>query len=309
MYKIFGFRRDEALGRVALVEFSTPAERGETYVYLLGSFNAFNEGSFRMSKAGSRWRIKTELPEGIWYYGFSVDGSYTTDPENPEKTTYKRRSYKFKRTTSVARIVGEEEAFHIPSLLYLYTFSTRTHVLLRTKRGRVKGAALIANEKVPMQRKGSDDLFDYFEVVVPAEKKMKYSFEAQMEDGRIGYLGPFEATPSEIDAPSWVLESVFYQIMPDRFAKGLKRKGPFTRDENSHGGDLRGIRDHLNHLLELGVNGLYLTPLFESKTYHGYDVEDYFHVAQRLGGDGEFDALVRELKGMGIRLILDGVFH
>ena len=309
MYKIFGFRRDEALGRVALVEFSTPAERGETYAYLLGSFNAFNEGSFRMSKAGSRWRIETELPEGIWYYGFSVDGSYKTDPENPEKTTYKRRSYRFECTASVARLAGDEEVFHIPSLLYLYTFSTRTHVLLRAKRGRVEGAALIAKEKVPMQKKGSDGLFDYFEAVLPAEKKMEYSFEAQMKDGRIGYLGPFEATPSEIGAPSWVLESVFYQVMPDRFAIGLKNKESPTGGENSHGGDLRGIRDHLNHLLELGVNGLYLTPLFESKTYHGYDVEDYFHVARRLGGDGEFDALVRELKGMGIRLILDGVFH
>ncbi len=309
MYKIFGFRKDKALGRVALVEFSTPVEREETYAYLLGSFNAFNEGSFRMSKAGGRWKIETELPEGLWHYAFSWTGATQPTLRTRKKTTYKRRSYKFERTASVARITGDEEVFHVPSLLYLYTFSTRTHVLLRAKGGSMEGVALITNEKVPMQKKGSDGLFDYFEAVVPAEKRMEYSFEAQMKDGRIEYLGSFEAIPSEIGASSWVLESVFYQIMPDRFAIGLKRKGLPAKGENSHGGDLRGIRDHLNHLLELGVDGLYLTPIFESKTYNGYDVEDYSHVARRLGGDEEFDVLVRELKGMGIRLIFDGVFH
>ena len=309
MYKIFGFRGDETFGRVALVEFSTPVEGDETYAYLLGSFNAFNEGSFRMMRDGRRWRLKVELPEGTWYYGFSVGGNYTADPENPEKTTYKRDSYKFERTASVATITGDEEVLHVPSLLYLYTFSDRTHVLLRAKRGRVKEAMFVADGRVPMRRKGKDSLFEYFEVVVPVGGRMEYSFEITMGDGETRYLGPFEAVPQRISAPEWVLGTVFYQIMPDRFAMGLESKDPVTGDENLYGGDLRGVRNHLDHLSRLGVNGLYLTPIFESKTYHGYDVEDYFHVAGRLGGDAEFEPLVRELKARGIKLVLDGVFH
>ncbi|NJE26205.1 hypothetical protein E3E22_06145 [Thermococcus sp. MV5] len=56
MYKIFGFRNDEYLGKVGIVEFSIP--KSGTYAYLLGNFNAFNEGSFRMEGQGSRWSIK-----------------------------------------------------------------------------------------------------------------------------------------------------------------------------------------------------------------------------------------------------------
>ncbi|HIP75091.1 MAG TPA: alpha-glycosidase, partial [Thermococcus paralvinellae] len=73
MYKIFGFKNDKYLGKVAEVEFSM-LKRG-SYAYLLGNFNAFNEGSFRMREKGDRWSIKIELPEGVWYYAFSIDGN------------------------------------------------------------------------------------------------------------------------------------------------------------------------------------------------------------------------------------------
>ena len=109
MYKILEFEDDEDLGKVAQVEFSTP-KRG-SYAYLLGNFNTFNGGSFRMKEKGDRWTIKVELPEGIWYYLFSIDGNLTLDFGNNEKAVYGRLSYKFEQITNVAKIFSGEE-FH-----------------------------------------------------------------------------------------------------------------------------------------------------------------------------------------------------
>lgn len=96
--------------------------------------------------------------------------------------------------------------------------------------------------------------------------------------------------------------------MPDRFAKGRDHEPPFLSWEY-YGGDLWGIVEKIDHLEELGVNALYLTPIFESMTYHGYDITDYLRVAERLGGEEAFRELVKALKSRDIKLVLDGVFH
>ena len=308
VYKIFGFECDERFGRVAVVEFSIPAG-GEPYAYLLGSFNAFNEGSFRMARSDGRWKINVELPEGLWYYAFSLGGEFNVDPENQMGKEYKRLSYKFEREASVAEVKGPGRLFHRPSLTYLYSFAGRTHILLRTEGGLATSATLKLNgEKVEMRPKAGDELFDYWEAVLPGEGALEYSFEVETGEGFEG-LGPFSAVPERLEAPAWVLDRVFYQVMPDRFAVGIAEKELPLKGESFYGGDLRGLREHLGHLKALGINAIYLTPIFESMSYHGYDVIDYFHTAERLGGDGEFDALIRELKGLDVRLILDGVFH
>jgi len=309
VYKIFGFKESETFGRVALVEFSFPYD-GRSYAYLLGNFNAFNEGSFRMKRDGDQWRVRMELPEGVWRYAFSAGGEFILDPENPEKECYRRRSYKFEREVSLARIVGEEVAFHRPALLYLYSFAGRTHVLLRAKKRRISGVLLHADgRKIRMSRKATGEVFEYYEAVLPGQKKLEYSFEVFLNDGETLTLGPFEATPFELDAPPWVLSRVFYQVMLDRFAVGIEEKEMPLEGEFFHGGDLLGMGEKLDHLENLGVNALYLTPIFESMTYHGYDVKDYFRVARRLGGDEAFEELLKSLKEKDIRLILDGVFH
>ncbi|NJE77314.1 alpha amylase N-terminal ig-like domain-containing protein [Thermococcus sp. ES12] len=309
MYKIFGSKPDWRFGRVAEVEFSIPA-RGK-YAYLLGSFNAFNEGSFRMTRKGDRWSIKIELPEGIWHYGFSVDGEFLMDPENPDVETYRRLSYKLEKEASVARIVGEGEFFHRPSATYLYSIAGRTHVVFRAARRKASGVLLITGEaKIRMRLKARDGLFEYFEAVLPGKGPLEYSFIVESE-GKTIELGPFEAKPYRYNAPGWIYERVFYQIMPDRFERGLPGtpRGRAFAGEGFHGGDLAGIIKRLDHLEDLGVNALYLTPIFGSMTYHRYDVTDYFNVDTKLGGWGVFRELVRELKKRDIKLILDGVFH
>lgn len=117
--------------------------------------------------------------------------------------------------------------------------------------------------------------------------------------------------------PEWVKDAVFYQIFPERFANGDPSNDPpgtqpwgGTPDrDNFFGGDLPGIIDHLDYLQDLGVNALYLNPIFKAGTNHRYDTQDYFQIDPALGDDATFDELVRQLHIRGMRIILDGVFN
>ncbi|ABL78855.1 glycoside hydrolase family 13 protein [Thermofilum pendens] len=305
MYRVLGFRDDVYLGRVVKAEFSAPRE-GE-YAYLLGNFNAFNEGSFRMRGAGDRWVVEVELPEGVWYYLFSLGGRRAVDPENPETTVYSRRAYKFEERVSVAKLLGfdpascngfcEEALYHYPSLTYVYPFGGVLFVRLRALRGSLQKAFLVVDgRRLEMRLKARDEVFDYYEASLEAGGEVSYYFEV-LGGGRLHRYGEFsvdvKSLESLIRVPEWVYGSVFYQIMPDRFAEG----------------GLEEIAERLNHVSGLGANALYLTPIFESTTYHGYDVVDYYRVAGRLGGDEAFGRLLAELKKRGMRVVLDGVFH
>jgi len=129
-------------------------------------------------------------------------------------------------------------------------------------------------------------------------------------------------------APAWVRDAVFYQIFPDRFADGdptnnvvdgayLYRGRPVVarpwgatpRREYAaiefFGGDLQGITQRLDYLADLGVNALYLNPIFEAPSNHKYDVADYEHVDPHLGGDAGLAALRRALDERAMHLVLD----
>lgn len=135
---------------------------------------------------------------------------------------------------------------------------------------------------------------------------------------------------ADYQSPDWVRRSVFYQIFPDRFADGDPesnvRDGEFAyRDEIArarrwgeppsasglarsiefYGGDLPGILSRLDYLSDLGVNALYLTPIFTAFSNHRYDVGDYFNVDPHLGGNAALAALRRATAEREIRLMLD----
>lgn len=118
-------------------------------------------------------------------------------------------------------------------------------------------------------------------------------------------------------APEWLADAVFYQIFPERFANGDRSLDPPevepwdavpTRD-NFLGGDLQGIIDHLDHLVGLGVNALYLTPIFEARTNHRYDAVDYFSIDHRLGDLDTFRRFLDACHARGIRVVLDAVLN
>ena len=127
------------------------------------------------------------------------------------------------------------------------------------------------------------------------------------------------ATPAN---PNWINSAVFYQIFPDRFAKSGKiditpdwayprewnllprGRGKFTGQE-LYGGDLYGVQEHLDHITDLGVNGIYFTPIFPSRSNHRYDATSFDHVDPVLGGDKAFQSLIKVAKKKGIRILGD----
>jgi cyclomaltodextrinase / maltogenic alpha-amylase / neopullulanase len=112
--------------------------------------------------------------------------------------------------------------------------------------------------------------------------------------------------------PDWAYGTVIYQIFVDRFARGGIQPGPhrwLTPGELNGfaGGNLRGVIDRLDYLVELGVSALWLTPIFRTTTYHGYDTTDYYTVDPRFGSNADLAALVRAAHARGLRVILDFV--
>lgn len=117
--------------------------------------------------------------------------------------------------------------------------------------------------------------------------------------------------------PEWVKDAVFYQIFPDRFARGQRLSKPTNllswqsapSEQGYHGGDLLGIVEHLDYLVELGVNALYLTPIFQSASNHRYHTHDYYTVDPLLGGNDALRKLVAAAHAKNVRVVLDGVFN
>ena len=119
--------------------------------------------------------------------------------------------------------------------------------------------------------------------------------------------------------PEWVKHAVFYQIFPDRFARSTRIQHPPginfrawgspPAEQGFQGGDLLGVVDHLDHLAELGVNALYLNPVFASASNHRYHTFDYFSVDPLLGGDAGLRELLDAAHARDMRVVLDGVFN
>ncbi len=122
-------------------------------------------------------------------------------------------------------------------------------------------------------------------------------------------------------------QDVLYILMPDRFADGNSKlehqKGlaAYTVDRNEpslrHGGDLEGIRQHLDYFNELGVTALWLTPVLENNTpdhgrhstYHGYATTDYYRVDPRFGTNADYRRLVDEAHSKGLKVVMDMIFN
>ncbi len=117
--------------------------------------------------------------------------------------------------------------------------------------------------------------------------------------------------------PDWVQDAIFYQIFPDRFANGNPANDPANVQPwgsaptvwGFQGGDLPGIIQKFDYLLDLGINAIYLTPIFQATTNHRYNATDYFKIDNKLGTLDDFHALINIAHEHGIRVILDGVFN
>jgi cyclomaltodextrinase / maltogenic alpha-amylase / neopullulanase len=145
---------------------------------------------------------------------------------------------------------------------------------------------------------------------------------------------PFQIAVYDPDQmpPVWTHGQVMYQIFPDRFSKSdqartrerlaqhvhgrpalfldwddLPENPPKGRD--FFGGNLRGITQKLDYLVHLGIDCLYMTPIFEAPTNHRYDAMDYFQIDPLLGSEQDLVELVEQTHSRGLRIVLDAVFN
>jgi len=117
------------------------------------------------------------------------------------------------------------------------------------------------------------------------------------------------------------IEDVLYLMMPDRFAQAGKPYQPAVYDRTKpgtrHGGNLEGIRQHLDYFNQLGVTALWFTPVLENiapdegenSKYHGYATTDYYRVDPRFGTNDDYIRLVQEAHSKGLKVVMDMIFN
>ena len=119
-----------------------------------------------------------------------------------------------------------------------------------------------------------------------------------------------------MSAPHWIKSAVFYQIFPDRFARGSKSADIGCESWDSpptvqgfKGGDLYGVIEKLDYLQDLGINAIYFNPIFASASNHRYHTYDYYNVDPMLGGNDALKKLLNAAHKRDMRVMLDGVFN
>ena len=145
------------------------------------------------------------------------------------------------------------------------------------------------------------------------KKKVNYTLKAREKKGEERY--------------GFSNADVLYMLMPDRFASGrtdndqIKGLRPYKNDRTQpslrHGGDLEGIRQHLDYFKELGVTALWFTPVLENdspdhgtqSTYHGYATTNYYRVDPRFGSNEEYRQLCDEAHAKGLKIVMDMIFN
>lgn len=198
---------------------------------------------------------------------------------------------------------------------------------------------------VEMSKAYSNQYFDYWfiESLLPY-KRCKYIFILKTKDKEYVYSTrrikeihlpednnliydnyeyfnyPYINEEDLIDSPNWSKDVIWYQIFPDRFNHSNREQdknhylpwGSITDKINNHmffGGNIKGIIEKIPYLQELGITGIYFTPMFEAASAHKYDTTDYFKIDPSFGTNEDFKNLVTKCHEANIKVMLDGVFN
>ncbi len=155
---------------------------------------------------------------------------------------------------------------------------------------------------------------------------MKLNFEQGGKKKQVNYEIKRRDMPGEA-RQGFTNADVLYMLMPDRFADGnvknnvvkgmLDQRCVRTEPSLRHGGDLEGIRQHLDYFNELGVTTLWFTPVLENdmpsggghSSYHGYATTDYYKVDPRFGTNEDYRRLVDEAHQKGLKVVMDMIFN
>ena len=189
-------------------------------------------------------------------------------------------------------------------------------------------------KSVEMYVAATDRFNDYYEAVIDIDVIcLRYFFELTDTEGVTKYFGnyfyydhiledndrmfdcPQNLREEEIfNIPNWAKNKVVYQIFPARFAtdKSVSEeewyKKPIGHMDDLKG-NLRGIINHLDYIQDLGIEIIYMTPIFKSPSSHKYNTEDYYEIDPAFGTNDDLRELVNKAHERGIRVVLDAVFN
>lgn len=185
-----------------------------------------------------------------------------------------------------------------------------------------------------MKKIATSQFHDYYEAQLQMHLIcLRYFFEFTDMQGEKVYYGNYEFDKECItnrdrmfdcpqnlreeemfEVPQWAANKVVYQIFPSRFAttqpvdKKLWYKAPITPMDDLHG-NLRGIIEHLDYIKDLGIDVVYLTPIFKSNSCHKYDTIDYYQVDPSFGTTEDLKELVQKSHERGMKVVLDAVYN
>lgn len=243
--------------------------------------------------------------------------------------------------------MNKHAILHLTDVPYAYGINEETlFVRIRTAKGDLKNCEIYYKDrydwensflKKAMELKKSDELFDYYETTLEVdEKRFRYYFKLEDNENNVYYYNerglsdslkervepqcfqfPYLCKADIYDSPDWVKNGIVYQIFPDRFCNGDKSNDvegvlPWGEDVTSKsmfGGDLQGIIDKLDYLDDLGINIIYLTPIFLSSTNHKYNTADYYKIDPSFGDLEKAKELIQKCHEKGIKILLDAVFN
>ena len=231
---------------------------------------------------------------------------------------------------------------------YSYDENT-IHIQLRTKKQDIETVEIIYGDPYDwnhstwnavtnkMNIAYSDQFFDYWFIAIhPPFKRLRYGFllfneskscvytekgffeQPPLDDTAYYFCFPFINSIDVYKPPKWVENTIWYQIFPERFANGdptLNPKGTVEWEQQEptptiyYGGDFKGVIDHIDYLVNLGITGIYFTPIFKAFSNHKYDTIDYMEIDPQFGTKETFKQLVEECHKQGIKVMLDAVFN
>lgn len=199
---------------------------------------------------------------------------------------------------------------------------------------------VIAGEQrtAELEKAYSTELFDFYEITLKlTDTRLAYVFLIEGDEGEfyysedgatkeydfsMGYYNffqyPYINGVDVVKPIEWMENAVFYQIFVERFNIGKKDKdmsyvnmewNAKPNPKSFAGGDIKGITEKLDYIKNLGVNAIYLTPVFESRSNHKYDIIDYYKVDKDFGTNEDLKELVDEAHKRDIKIVLDAVFN
>lgn len=243
--------------------------------------------------------------------------------------------------------MNRSAVLHIPMSQYAYgTDEEHITIRLRAGRGDLTECRLYYGDRAcrltpvifteqEMQVVAQTEEFDYWETtLVHPYKRLCYYFalcdgreevlyygerftDHTVDDRSEYYQLPFNHRADIVTPPEWAEDTIIYNIFPDSFAteyryisrKGEEKEWSGVPVKGKLGGTLRGISENVEYLKELGVNAIYMNPIFTAGEYHKYDLLDYFHIDPCFGTDDDFHRLIDVFHANGLKVIIDGVFN